>query len=155
MSICAIDIDIREFTVVGNGMANQRDDLHYAVMDASHFDMVLIEVASAICYHGDSKAAAASTARWQIWNSLAAGVLWAKLARPDRRVRVSPSSRWTMGYDEKTRHAMAGINPVKFKKNGVPVYAENHDIRECRAMLWSYSVKPALWVPMEQYLESL
>ena len=153
MSVCAIDIDIREFTVVSGDEAAQTHSLRDAAMAMTGYDVALIEVASAICYHGDSKAATASTARWQIWNSLTAG--WLACRFRGGSLLVSPSNRWTMGYDEKTRHELAGIKPLKFKKNGVPVYAENHDIRECRAMLWSYSVKPALWVPMEQYLETL
>jgi hypothetical protein len=155
--ICAVDIDIGEFTVVGSHACMQTPSLSAAAEAILRHRAVLIEVASPICYHGDSKAATASTARWQIWNSLAAGALWRELAhgQPGIKIRVSPSNRWTMGYDEKTRHAMAGIDPVKHNKNGVPLYLENHDKRECRAMLWSYYVKPALWVPMEDYLASL
>jgi hypothetical protein len=156
-SVCAVDIDIREFTVAWQSVAIQTADIAKAAAVAAACDIVLIEVASPVCYHGDSKAAAASTARWQIWNSLAAGSLETCIAalRPSTRVLVSPSSKWTMGYDEKTRHAMAGIHPVKTNSRGVELYKYNHDIRECMAMIWSYSVKPSLWVPLAQYLEEL
>jgi len=158
---CAVDIDVREFTITRDSTDKTitTDDMQKAVNFAfADGGPILVEVASPVFYHGDSKAASASTARWMIYNSIAAGVFSTVLAQADRCVLVSPSSKWTMGYDEKTRHELAGFKPLKYRKckgKSIPLYQHNHDIRECYAMLWSYKVKPSLWVPVFKYLESL
>jgi hypothetical protein len=163
--IYAIDIDIGRITIVSSaGAVHQVKDPWDVRPLIDCGSIVLLEVAAPVFYHGDGKAAFTSTARWMIWNALAAGMIYQSLCST-RAVQAAPSSVWTMGYDEPTRHELAGMKPVSFKtytrkgkKVVSPVYSRedgNHDVRECRAMLWSYGVKPSLWEPFCCYLGSI
>ncbi len=167
--ICAVDIDIGEFTLVRtDGFAKQFPaDIGEVVENIPSGSTVLIEVASPVFYHGDSKAAFTNTARWMVWNAVAAGALAMSIHQvsPHNSILVSPSSTWAMGYDEWHRHEFAGMKPISYKRSMrkgkevvTPVYSKadgNHDIRECKAMIWSYTVKPSLWKPLWVYLDSI
>lgn len=145
--IIAIDCDLRSMTMVGE----DRDGSHLVLMSradpalavsaaVSVAGTVLYEIAGPAYARIDSRGATAQQTRWAIYNAA-----WA--AKIDRlnpgRVLVAPSSKWTKGYDVKTRHALA-------KAKG-----KNKDIRECESMLWFFAQNPAAWAPLSTYLENL
>lgn len=57
---------------------------------------------------------------------------------------VAPSTVWTQGFPENVRQIMSGAKGQ-----------DNHDIRECRTMLFFYSQSPKRWIPFHQYQRNL
>lgn len=111
----------------------------------SGHDVILIEIASPV--DTSRKASEAYNRRkWAIGNSLMIGRLLfvAQQGAFEDRILVSPSTKWTEQYDEKTREIMAGC-----------ANQDNHDIRACRCMLFFHSLSPSKWVPILQYYKSL
>ncbi len=102
---------------------------------------VLFEIASPQAYR-DGKQAHYNLAKWMIFNSAIAMCI-AEWCRSPKELLVSPSSKWTLGYDVKVRHKMAKAD------------ASTKDLRECQAMIWSYGHSPALWQRYPEYLTAL
>jgi len=147
--IYAIDCDLREsFMVNRNGFA-WRGATPWDVCQGLIYgpdDIVLFEIASPVSFnrgHG-SNAAMTQLAKWALWNVAWAATLarHAEAAHPPVTFLVAPSNVWTKGYEEKTRHKIAGA--VQKKK----------DLRECEAMLFFHNLHPEDWVPLHTYLES-
>ena len=150
----AIDVDLRKITAVdteGNVLCD-RDDLGPLASRFS-FGPVICEIAGPVMHSADGRdACPPGKRRWMLYN-----MGWiARLAavRPTS-VLVATSTAWTKGYTESQRHAIAGMIPLKHKKDGTPVYKYAHDVRECFAMLHFYTLDPKVWVPFNTYLESL
>jgi len=154
-SILAIDIDLGRCTMVDSWAGVVCHGVHPFVL-AAHPRLspatVLIEVAGPIMHHADSH----SHRRWLLYNIATAVTLAQRFSFAN--VLVCSSTTWTKGYTEPARHAIAGINPLKHKLvkgERVAIYAEPHDVRECRAMIDFYHKAPKSWVPLPVYLESL
>jgi hypothetical protein len=162
-SVCAIDIDLGRLTAVHSesGVAFHgkpwEDGTPLPVAD-----LYLIEIAGPIMHHEESH----SHRRWMLFNAVLAGLLVASLEEAGFKVLVGTSTAWTQGYSEIERDAIAGIRPTKYKtvtrkKGGKsvvtrePIWAEPHDVRECRAMIFFHSVNPKVWKPLDQYLKEL
>lgn len=159
--VLAIDIDLGRVTavhsedgVICHGVDPEGIDL----VGCSHrttLSRVLIEIAGPVMHHEESH----SFRRWLIYNAAVASALCHDfLRRSGCKVLVCPSTVWTKGYTEPERHAIAGILPLKHKTvkgKKVPIYAEPHDVRECRAMIDMFRKDPSVWVPLDQYLQSL
>ena len=168
--ILAIDIDLGNVTVVSNqkGVICHQEtpgSWENLLVPSSRLpepDILLVELAGPVMHHQESH----SHRRWMIYNAL----VGARIARAFKsggcRILVSASTQWTAGYTEEKRHAIAGMLPLKYtkrkvKKKGVmteikvPVYAEPHDIRECRCMIDFYLKRPKEWVTMDEYLQAL
>lgn len=79
--------------------------------------------------------------RWFIYNSFICGMV----ASCDTRSTVlfSPSSAWKKGWSEDDMMATLKIT------------GDNHDIRQCRAMVRMYMMDQSCWVPTEEILEKL
>lgn len=151
--IVAVDIDLRKITIVSKmfGVLLDRGSLEKAshvLNKCSSSATLLIEIAGPVMHHTESH----SYRKWVVYNSIVAGLL--ALVAHVRSVLVATSTKWTCGYKEEERQAIAGIKPIKQGKKR-PIYAEPHDIRECRAMIYSYENKPKNWVPLAHYLEEL
>jgi len=164
--VIAIDIDLHSLTAVqdlgaGPGVLADRLPLAgfmQALQNSPGADVVLIETAGPVMHHAESH----SFRRWLIYNAMVTGLLYNYFRVGDTRVLVSPSTLWTQGYSEPKRHAVAGMLPLKHKNvtrkgktTQVPIYAQPHDIRECRCMLDFYRKKPTSWVPLLTYVGSL
>jgi hypothetical protein len=165
-SVIAVDIDLGRWTAVHSVdgvLAHGRDpSTGFAVAQFTRPDVVLIEVAGPVMHHEESH----SHRRWMIYNAGWAAMLaltWKDLVP---KILVAPSTAWTQGFGELERDAIAGIRPVKYKtvtrkKGGKsvvtrePIWAEPHDVRECRCMMYFYSVAPKHWKPLDQYLKEL
>lgn len=160
MRTLAIDIDLGRITMVDSvagvlchGVDPFDDDAPIKRTVAAP-RLVLIEVAGPVMHHEESH----SWRRWCIYNAIVAAQMVDTFARDDIKCLVSTSTAWTKGYGEKERHAIAGMLPLKHKTGKgkkVPIYAEAHDIRECRAMLYFYQRDPTPWKPLDQYLKEL
>jgi hypothetical protein len=161
--ILAIDIDLGNVTVVSNrkGVIAHQAGPFSGINFPDGTDTVLIELAGPVMHHQESH----SHRRWMIYNALVGARIAAELA-DHLPVLVSASTQWTRGYSEEKRHAISGMLPLKYTthtatKKGVktqvksPVYAEPHDIRECRCMIDFYTKYPAAWVTMDEYLAAL
>jgi len=166
MSVCAIDIDLGRLTAVHSesGVAFHgkpwEDGAPLPVAD-----LYLIEIAGPIMHHEESH----SHRRWMLFNAVIASLLVAALEGAGFKVLVGTSTAWTQGYSEIDRDAIAGIHPTKYKtvtrkdkKNPgkvkvtrEPIWAEPHDCRECRCMLFFHSVNPKVWKPLDHYLKEL
>lgn len=110
---------------------------------AADTGVALFEIAAPVSFMRGQQATAPTyqLARWALWNVAQAALLW--YAYPDRLL-VAPSNIWTKGLPLAVRHKLAGADQKL-----------NKDLRECQAMLWSYSVEPALWKPFDEYLRKL
>ena len=168
MSTLAIDVDLGRFTAV-HSTAGVLAHGHpwdgpwptglgsFATMYQT--DVLLLEVAGPIMHHEESH----SWRRWAIFNALWIGQLIGSLPESSsfssgHNILVATSTAWTKGFGEKERHAIAGMNPLKFKTvkgKKVPIYAEAHDIRECRAMLYFHERDPKTWKTLDEYLKEL
>lgn len=157
----AIDIDLGRFTVVvengpvlAHGVDPLSDDAPLELPE--NVDTVLIEVAGPIMHHEESH----SHRRWMIYNAMMAVSVMGGYRMPWMNFLFASSTAWTNGFPEAERHAIAGMNPLKYRKavkgrKPVPIYAEAHDIRECRAMLDFFRKCPKHWKPLDQYLKEL
>jgi len=145
--IVAVDIDLRKLTAVSswNGVvANRRDPGGdtFPLPASLATALVLVEIGGPVMHHAESH----SFRRWLIYNVAMAS----KIASMFPNVHVADSTTWTRGYSEENRQALAGIHPGPGGK-----YVENHDVRECRAMLYFHSKAPHLWVPLDKFLTDL
>ena len=140
--VIACDIDLRRCHAWSNqaGRIAYNDTPHSlsAQLVAYNPDVILVEVASPIIYNAQPSVLR-NKLRWVIYNSWALGYLWPIY----NKILVAPSSKWKHGHEEKALHAMLRIE------------GDNHDIRECRAMVRMYEMHPADWVKPETYLEKL
>ena len=140
--IIACDIDLRRCHAWSNqlGRLCYNDTAHNlsAQLEAAKSDVILVEVASPIIYKMSS-AVLHNKLRWLIYNSWCFGYLWPLYSK----VRVAPSSVWKHGHEEKALHAMLGID------------GDNHDIRECRAMVKMFEMHERDWVEPDNYLATL
>jgi hypothetical protein len=108
------------------------------------FDIILFEISSATFYR-ESPKAIYHTARWALWNMAMAGELAFDIGHLNlhTQLRVSPSSKWTLGHPLKTRHAIAKcVQPQK-------------DLRECEAMIFFYQHNPEQWCSLPDYLANI
>lgn len=139
-SVLALDIDLRRIhawsSVQGKICYNSPE-----LPDTRGYDVVLAECWSPFFYVKPgkplSKGELTNRFKAAIYNSMRIGELAAKCPN----LLVAPSSTWTQKYPEETRHIMAGCAG----KN-------NHDLRECQAMIFFYTKQPSLWVPYAEYL---
>lgn len=141
-SIVAIDCDLRSITAVGgDGTVYASRELPSNAQWAKILaqSVVLFEVSGPAYARLDSRGAVSNQTRWAIYNAATAGMLYS--LRPG--LLVAPSSKWTKGYDVKTRHKLAQVT------------GRNKDIRECLAMIWFYRQNPTVWIPLPKYLEEL
>jgi hypothetical protein len=162
--ILAVDIDLGDITVVSSQkgvIAHQADPFGRMGELPAGVDTVLIELAGPVMHHQESH----SHRRWMIYNALVGALLFEHFTRGEE-ILVSASTQWTRGYSEEKRHAISGMLPLKYTtrmvtKKGVktqvksPVYAEPHDVRECRCMIDFHTKYPAAWVTMADYLAAL
>ena len=158
MTTTAIDIDLNNFTVVDRAGAIWAhkapwSERSYVLPRISQYGLVLIEIAGPVMHHAESH----SHRRWMIFN-VAAAVQLAHMVGLDR-ARFSTSTTWTKGYKEEDRHALAGIMPLKYtltkKGKRTPIYADAHDIRECKCMLYFHAHAPNAWVTLDEFLTAL
>jgi hypothetical protein len=141
VSILAIDCDFKKhYAVDDTGRIVLKAVDHWRT-DSRKYSTVIFEIASPVDYTPDgNKAIAYHKRKWTIWNIAQATLLSSILGDI---FLVAPSSKWTKGYDLKTRHAMAGCKQ------------KQKDLRECEAMIWFHRKDPGVWVPLPQYLEQL
>jgi hypothetical protein len=152
--VVAVDIDLRQFAAWDSESGMLGAELSYTDFARTVWrnllmaNTVLLECASPMLYRGKIHR---STMSWMIYNSAAVTNLVFQLGQAGvPNVRVAPSSTWTKGLSEPIRHKLAGvIEPIFPRKKG------RHDLKECQAMIWTYRNEPELWLPLEQYLETL
>ncbi len=166
MSVLAIDIDLGRCTAVDSEhglvchLANPIDMGTGLAHAAARAETVLIEIAGPIMHHEESH----SHRRWMLYNVAVASML--SIAWAGKDVLVATSTAWTKGYSEIERDAIAGITPTKYKtvtrkkagKSVVtrePIWAECHDVRECRCMIYFHARDPKPWMSLTQYLKEL
>jgi hypothetical protein len=124
------------------------DELCYAIEPADDSGLnrsqtLLIECGSAHIY-GLQKAALHNKLRWMIWNSYAVGWLRHFYQRIfGVELLCSPSSTWKHGLQEGPMMKILDIT------------GDNHDIRQCRAMVAMYAKHPEDWVGIEQFMSTL
>ena len=146
----AVDVDLRKITAVNESsvICDRAPDLPCLV---SPFETVLCEIAGPVMHSADGRdACPPGKRRWMLYNAA-----WIGGFARTNKVLVATSTAWTKGYKEAQRHAIAGMIPLKHKKDGSPVYKYAHDVRECFAMLHFYHLDPKVWVPLSEYLENL
>jgi hypothetical protein len=144
VSTLAIDCDFKKHYAVDDAgrVVHKADAGPWLLGPIDLYTTVLFEIASPVDYTPDgNKAIAYNKRKWTIWNVAQAMYLDACLVCPD--FLVAPSSKWTKGYDLKTRHAMAKC--VQKQK----------DLREAECMIWFYKQFPDAWIPLPQYLQNL
>lgn len=150
MHVLAIDCDLRRLhavsTVAGRVCYNAPDlEQIRAFLRTDRPEVVLFEMAGMVYGNKMKNAAIVNYMRWAIYNSVQAGVLNdICLHELGHGAVFATSAIWTRGYNEKTRHIMA-------KCAG----ADNHDIRECRAMLYFHHCEPQRWVPLTHIMENI
>ncbi len=151
-TLISIDADLHKLygwcSACGRVCSNEPN--HAAI--AAHFTMhirdasetiaplMLFEIASPMAYR-DGKAAHYNLAKWMIFN--VATVVALAVPRHPSVLLVSPSSKWTLGYEAAARQKMAKAD------------ASNHDLRECQSMIAFYRMAPAQWVTLPDYLRDL
>jgi hypothetical protein len=147
--VIAIDIDLgrlHAYSTSRGRVAYNAPEIDIEVLNAH--DVVLAECWSPQMYMDlqkkGAKAELTNRLRACIFNSMTIGKIAEQLALLGKTLLVSPSSKWTMKYPEKIRHIMANCDGK-----------DNHDIRECRAMLAFYKLRPSNWVPYETYLKEI
>jgi len=157
MSVIAFDVDYKRIhawsTKIGRVCYNAPDWRPYADTIASH-DAILMEVFSPTFYQESTgsrskdKAIITNKMKMALFNARICGELYSYFiqryghAFADRML-VAPSSGWTLGYPEDLRHEMAGVTGQ-----------DNHDLRECRAMLFFHSRNPKKWQRVADYYET-
>lgn len=156
--LVAFDVDLNRWTWAIEGGAAGQGKLGEPFPELPEsIDTVLIEIAGPVMHRVGDEASECpyNKRRWMISNVCLATQIALYYGIPPMKVLVATSSTWTLGFDEPTRQAMAGIKPLKLNKAGARVYAENHDIRECRAMLYLYKGSQEKWLPLNTFLERL
>lgn len=144
MARIAVDIDLHRI----HAYCEERGRICYKSPDLQPIheavrsgDFLLVEIAGVNFYTSGkplTPAVVSNYLKWTVFNVRMA----TELGRyPD--TLVAPSSAWSRGYPEKVRHAMAQVK------------GDNHDIRECRAMLWFHTAYPQAWVPFDQFISKL
>ncbi len=142
MKIVAVDCDLRKLYAVsshGEQICKAVDGSAaiFAITRANP-DLVIFEIASPVDY-SEMPGQAYQKRRWMLYNMAMAMKFHTTFAA----VLVSPSSKWTHGYDLATRHKIAGCDMTQ------------KDLRECQAMNWFYMKAPERWVTLPKYLEDL
>jgi len=157
--VVAVDIDLHRIHVVAQEapaavpelvVVDQPDLWSVArtlnmLIDYDPKTTVLIEVASQHTYTPKKQIGRQA---WTIWNTYAATAL-AAAVRTGARMLCAPSSVWTKGYEESTRHALAGVTRLGRTKD------QNHNLNECQAMIWFYRHDPTAWLPVHEYFSRL
>lgn len=168
MSVLAIDIDLGRITAVHSELGviahgeNPFTPTFFGMKwkAALSAQTILVEVAGPIMHHEESH----SHRRWMLYNVAVAATLASSWA--GKNVLLATSTAWTKGFSEIDRASIAGIAPKKYKtvtrkKGGrsvvtrEPIWAEPHDVRECRTMIYFYARAPEPWKPLDQYLKEL
>jgi hypothetical protein len=143
----AIDIDlgrIHAWSTVEGRVCYQAPGLPERAI-LSH-ELVLVEVASPTFY-AEKRGELHQRARWAIFASYVLGFLYAcyRTSKGDpNRLLLSPSTSWTLSYEEKLREEIAGC-----------AGQDNHDIRACRCMVHFHRTNPDKWTTVEEYLRKL
>lgn len=149
MTTYAIDCDLHKtYCVADDGRVVCKASPVLTGVELAHGDTLLYEIASPMDYTPDgNKGIAYNKRRWTIWNVAQAVQLdndiLASALMVEANLLVSPSSKWTRGYELLARHKLAGC------KLG------EKNLRECEAMLWFYKHRPADWIPLEQFLAEI
>jgi len=142
MSILAIDCDFKKHYAVNDTGNIVLKAAAGWLCDLDDYKTILFEIASPVDYTPDgNKAIAYNKRKWTIWN--VTQCVYLELGCTFAQILVAPSSKWTKGYDLKTRHAMAGCQQ------------KQKDLRECEAMIWFYRKTPSDWVTLPEYLAKL
>lgn len=157
MSVVALDVDFHKIyawsSTRGRLMNDEPDWRPFADHLAAH-DTILMEVASPTFYDkkgvskSEEKAVIINKVKWALFNSRICGEIYSWLiqrygyARSEQFL-VAPSSAWTLSFPPDIRQEMAGATGQ-----------DNHDLRECRAMLFFHKRNPKTWVTVPEYWES-
>lgn len=151
--IIAVDVDLRKITAVSNrrGVLADRAADYWPVSDFNGEALFLMEIAGPIMHRAGNQNTMHGTHKWMIYNAATIGKWGAHI----ENLLVCTSTAWTQGYEEKARHAIAGLHPLKHTKAGHPQYKHPHDIRECLCMLYFFKINPNAWKPLPTFLESL
>lgn len=143
MSVIAVDCDLRRI----HAWCSERGRVCYKAPDIQRIldytratDTVIYEIAAPIPFRDGNHRKFLS---WMAYNNAIAGALHELCCA--KSFLVAGSTVWTLGYPEKDRHLLAGLDTKK----------DNHDLRECQAMIYFYSTNPGTWLPYPKYLESL
>ena len=158
----AIDVDLRSITAVSTerGILCKQLRVTPDAFQKAYLPclqrwsdiLLLLEIAGPVMHGGTGRdACPPGKRRWMIYNAAWVSEMCVRWGN----VRVATSTSWTMGYKESERHAIAGVLPMKSDKSGKAIYAENHDVREVRAMLHMHGVAPQRWSTLYDYLEAL
>lgn len=150
----AFDVDYKRIhawsTKIGRVCYNAPDWAEFADTIFMH-DIILMEVFSPNFYQEMSgskskeRAIITNKMKMALFNARICGELfsWLRFKHGELttgKFLVAPSSAWTLGFPEDVRHDMAGVTGQ-----------DNHDLRECRAMLFFHSRNPGQWQPVQQY----
>lgn len=151
--LIGVDIDLRRC----HAWSNTRGRLCYnadlaaltsIITGCNHHTTVLVECSSPHIYN-IKKAALYNKLRWMCYNQYALGYIfafWYGLLLDGNDVAAllcSPSSTWKHSMSEKVMMEVLDIT------------GDNHDIRQCRAMVAMYKKHPEDWKPVEDYMEKL
>jgi len=144
--IVGVDIDLRRC----HAWSSTRGKLCYkaslaelvkVIQDSSIHATFVVECASPHIWGAkENQGMVYNKLRWTIWNSYAIGVL---STIEDRRLFVSPSSTWKHSWQEDEMMKILGIK------------GDNHDIRQCRAMVAMNTMHPKDWIPINTFMEKL
>lgn len=160
-TIIGVDIDLHrmhaaEHVLAGDGVIMLNDDRPIRLAARIRQDtgdekpLVLVECASPHQYGGrlyQKKLA------WMIYNSAVLAEIAAMCVIMDGafELRCSPSSTWTKGYPEAARHRMSGADQFFADRNK----DDQHNLRECLAMIWFYKQTPDNWTTVHEFLRAL
>lgn len=137
--ITAFDVDLHKvYAINTDGVVLFNGFRGIPIWKAS--GITLVEVASPVSFGrgGTKEGTMYNLGKWAIHNIAIAAAM-----AEYTDILVSPSDAWTMKYTPGERHKLARAD------------AKKYDLRECQAMIWSYTVNPKLWVPWFDYIESL
>jgi len=146
VKLAAFDVDldrVHGYSAVNGRLCYNAQEWPYEKI--LEHDRVLVEIASPVDT-SRKNAERYNRRKWSIGNALMIGrmMFWAEVEGIIDRILVSPSNRWTCGYEERVREVMAGC-----------VGQDNHDIRACRSMLYFYQERPDRWQPIRDYYRAL
>lgn len=154
MSIIAFDVDYKRIHAwsdkIGRVCFDAPEWRPFADTIVCH-DTILMEVFSPIFYDKSTgnpskdKAIRTNKMKMALFNARICGEMYSWLIdrygyAKAQTMLVAPSSLWSLGHEEDIRHEIAGVTGQ-----------DNHDIRECRAMIFFYQRNPRQWYKVTDY----
>lgn len=127
-------------------------ELVQAIMQrARGSDITLAVEVAGVIMHGPQQSHMQRRMAWSLYNiAVVARLAQFAEAMDSVTMLVATSTKWTKGFTEVRRHKMSGAEDEQgFTK------AQNHDIKEMKAMAWFFRRDPSAWVPFGRYLECL